>query len=152
MKYAYSHFHKINDMNQPCIYGCPSVDCNCGQDLIPLTPLRLRQNGCRFADDTFKCIFLTENVIIAIKISLKYVPKGLINNIPALVQIMAWRWPCNKPLSEPMLVRLPRHILCHNLKLVLRDNQSNPSLRKIRICLPESVLTADDQGCFTNMD
>ena len=33
----------------------------------------------------FKCIFLNENVLIAIKISLKFVPKGQINNIPALV-------------------------------------------------------------------
>ena len=41
--------------------------------------LRPRQNGRRFADDTFKRIFLTENVRISIKISLKFVPKGRIN-------------------------------------------------------------------------
>ena len=39
----------------------------------------------------FKCIFLNENVLILIKISLKFVPKGPINSIPALVQIMACR-------------------------------------------------------------
>ena len=33
----------------------------------------------------FKCIFLNENILISIKISLKLVPKGRINNIPALV-------------------------------------------------------------------
>ena len=38
------------------------------------------------------------------------VPKIPINCIPALVPIMAWRWPGNKPLSEPMAVRLPSHI------------------------------------------
>ena len=38
-----------------------------------------------FADDIFKCIFSNENVLISIKISLKFVPKGQINNIPALV-------------------------------------------------------------------
>ena len=43
------------------------------------------QNGRRFADDTFKRIFLNENVIISIKISLKFVPRGPINNNPALV-------------------------------------------------------------------
>ena len=32
------------------------------------------------------------------------------NNIPALVQIMAWRHPGVKPLSEPMIVSLPMHI------------------------------------------
>ena len=56
-------------------------------------------------DDTFKCIFLNENIRILIKISLKFAPKGLMNNIPAMVLIMAWRWPGDKPLSEPMKVR-----------------------------------------------
>ena len=72
--------------------------------------LRPRQNGRLFADDTSKRIFLNENIRIAIKISLKFVPKGLINNIPALVLIMAWRRPGDKPLSEPMMVRSLTHI------------------------------------------
>ena len=42
-----------------------------------------------FSRRHFKCIFLNENIWISIKISLKFVPKGPINNIPALVQIMA---------------------------------------------------------------
>ena len=66
--------------------------------------LKPRQNGRHFADDIFKCISLNENIWISIKISLKFVPKGPINNIPALVQIMAWRRPGDKPLSEPMMV------------------------------------------------
>ena len=69
-----------------------------------LNTLRPRQNGRRFVDDTFKRIFLNENVIISIKISLKFVPKGPINNNPALVQIMAWPQSGNKPLSEQMIV------------------------------------------------
>ena len=36
-------------------------------------------------DVIFKCIFVDENVQISIEISLKYVPKGPINNILALV-------------------------------------------------------------------
>ena len=63
------------------------------------------------ADNIFKCIFLHENVWIAIKISLKFVAKFPINNIPALVQIMAWRRPGDKPLSETMTVSLLRHII-----------------------------------------
>ena len=62
----------------------------------------MRQNGWQCPDDSFKCIFLNENVWISIKISLKFVPKGPINNIPA---------------SEPMMVGLPTHIyasLGHN--------------------------------------
>ena len=43
------------------------------------------QNGRHFADDIFKCIFMNENVRISIQISLKFVPKGPIDNNPALV-------------------------------------------------------------------
>ena len=68
--------------------------------------LRPRQNGRHLLDDIFKWIFLNENVWISIKISLKFVPRGPISNIPALVQIMAWRRPGDKPLSEPMMVNL----------------------------------------------
>ena len=75
-----------------------------------LNLLRPRQNGRHFADDTLNRIFLNENVRISIKISLKFAPKGPFNNIPALVQIKAWRRPGDKPLSEPMMVRLPTHI------------------------------------------
>ena len=75
-----------------------------------LNTLRPRQNGRHFADDIFKCIFLNENASIAIKISLKFVPKGPITNISALVQIMAWRRPDDKTLFEPMMVSLPTHI------------------------------------------
>ena len=63
---------------------------------VKLKTLRPRQNGRHFADDTFKLIFVNEKVGISIKMSLKFVP---INNIPALVQIMAWRRPGDKPLS-----------------------------------------------------
>ena len=72
--------------------------------------LRPRQNGRHLADDIFKWIFLNENIWISLKISLKFVPEVRINNIPALVQIMAWRRPGDKPLSEPMLVISLTHI------------------------------------------
>ena len=71
-----------------------------------LNTLRPSHNERHFADDIFKCIFLNENVLISIKLSLKFVPKGPINYIPELVQIMAWRRPGDKPLSETMMVRL----------------------------------------------
>ena len=75
-----------------------------------INPLRPRQHGCHFPGDIFRCIFLNENAWIPIKISLKLVPKGPINNIPAMVQIMAWRRPGDKPLSEPMVVSWLMHI------------------------------------------
>ena len=58
--------------------------------------LRLRQNGCHFSNHIFRCIFLNENALIWIKICWSF-PKVPIDNIPALVKIMAWRWPSNKP-------------------------------------------------------
>ena len=61
------------------------------------------QNGCHFADNIFKCISLNEKAWLSIKILLKFVPTGSINNIPALVQIMAWCRTGSKPLSEPMM-------------------------------------------------
>ena len=72
--------------------------------------LRPRQNGRHFANDTFNRIFINENVRISITFSLKFVPKGPINNIPALDQIMAWRRPGDRPLSEPVMVSLLTHI------------------------------------------
>ena len=72
--------------------------------MLWLNALRPRQYCCHFTDGIFKCIFLNENVWIFINISSKFVPKGQINNIPALVQIMAWCQPGDKPLSEPMMV------------------------------------------------
>ena len=72
--------------------------------------LRLRQNGCHFPD-IFKCIFVNENIYISIKISLKFVPKGLINNIPALVQIMTWHHSGDNPLSESMITDAYMHHL-----------------------------------------
>ena len=72
--------------------------------------MRPRHNGCLFADDIVKRIFFNENVWISITISLNFVPKVRINIIPALVQIMAWRRPGDKPLSETMMVSLLTHI------------------------------------------
>ena len=54
-----------------------------------INTLRPRQNGHHFVDAIFKCIFLNKNVWIQIKISPKFDPKGPVNNILALVQIMA---------------------------------------------------------------
>ena len=75
-----------------------------------INTLRPRQHGRLFADDTFKRIFLNGNDRISIKISLKFVPGSPIDNSPTLVQIMAWRRPGDKLLSEPMMVTLPTHV------------------------------------------
>ena len=100
-KQALSH-HLIQSWPRSLMHICPTKP----QWVNTLSP---RQNGRLFPDDIYICIFLNENISF-FKISLKFVPKGLINNIPALVQIMAWRCPGDEPLSEPMSVSLPTHV------------------------------------------
>ena len=63
-----------------------------------------RQDGRHFADDIFKCIFVSEDVWMSIKISRKFVRKGPINNKSSLVQVIAWPWTGDKPLPEPMMI------------------------------------------------
>ena len=91
-----------------------------------LNSSRPRRNGRYNADDIFKCILLKENVWIPTKISLKFVPKGPINNIPALVQIMAWRRPGDKSLSEPMMVSFLTHICVTRPQWVNQSVQITP--------------------------
>ena len=62
------------------------------------------------------------------KFSLKLVPKDPINNIPALVQIMTWHLPGDKPFSELFMVKLQTHIC------VTRPQRIN-SLRPADTCL-----------------
>ena len=56
---------------------------------------------------------MIEKFYISIRISLKFVHEGQIDNIPALVQIMAWRRPGEKPLSEPMLTQVTDEYMSH---------------------------------------
>ena len=68
------------------VMRCFFADSFCvtvGGNLDTVNTLRPRRNEQNFADDIFKRIFCNENVWISIYISLKFVPKGPINNIPA---------------------------------------------------------------------
>ena len=83
--------------------------CQLSHSEFLINTLGPRQYGCHLPDDIFKCISFNENVSVSIEILLKYVPNGQIYNIPALVQIMAWHRPSDKPLSAPMVVSLLTH-------------------------------------------
>ena len=63
------------------------------------------QNRHHFIEGMLKCIFLNKNIWISNKIWLECIPWGLIHSVSALVQMMAWRHPGEKPLSEPMLTQ-----------------------------------------------
>ena len=99
---------------------------------IHINTLRPRQNGCLFADDTFNRIFVNENVRIAIKFSLKFAPKGPINNIPALVQVMAWRRSGDKPYLNqwwPVQLRIYASLGLNELNgRIVHTNNSNSLL------------------------
>ena len=62
-----------------------------------------RQNRRQFGRRLSKMHFLEWKFCILIKISLKSVSKGPIDNNPTLVQIVAWCQIGDKPLSEPIL-------------------------------------------------
>ena len=97
-----------------------------------INTLRPSQDGRLFVDDIFKCMFLNANIWISIKISLKFVPNGPINTIPALAQKMAWCWPGDKSLSEPRLVSLlkpicftrPQWVILWNIRLTMAERVS----------------------------
>ena len=109
----------INSSQKQCCV-CSSNDTSCAIQIWvgKLNTLRPRQDGRHFPDDILKCNFLNENVWISLTISLKCVRKVRIYNIPSLVQILAWRRPGDKPLSEPMMVSLLTHICVTRLQWV----------------------------------
>ena len=53
---------------------------------------------------------MKENTRISIKISLNIIPKDPVNNFRALVWAMARHRPCDKQLSQRMMVNLLTHI------------------------------------------
>ena len=83
----------------------------------------------------------------SLKISLKFVPMVRINNIPALVQIMAWRLPGAKLFYEPMMVSLLTHICVTRpqwVKLMLQKYNVYPVVNKYiltqqKICRANAV-------------
>ena len=106
--------------------------------------LRPRQNGGQFT-----IIFTPIFWICLIQISLKFVPKVPINNIPALVQIMAW--PGDKPPSEPIMVSLLTHIYVTRPQWVNPESyyQSHVFLSFVWTCQDSLIPLCDLEGHST---
>ena len=119
-RHTASHVTMVTQPPIDFIYRCPFFKWVTVTWLKHTEP---RQNAYHFADDTFKHFFLND-VKISIEISLKLVPKGPINNSLALVQIMAWCRPGNKPLSDPMILSLVTHICVTQSQWVKIGNQN----------------------------
>ena len=87
------------------------ISTNQADGLVPLPQhIEVETKWSLFCRRNFEMQLLNEKVWIEINISLKFLHKGPINNIPTLVQIMAWRRPGDKPLSEPMMENFLTHI------------------------------------------
>ena len=71
------HVHTAQQQNFSSLCQSPwhSINTTWGQDKM----------AAIIPDNIFTCVFLNENAWISIKISLKFVPKDPMNNIPALV-------------------------------------------------------------------
>ena len=65
-------------------------------------------------NDIFKCIFLNENVLISIKISLNFILKVQIGNKSALVRVVAWWRSGDKPLPAPMITQFNDTYMRHS--------------------------------------
>ena len=82
--------------------------------IITMSVNTLRQIGRHFATTISNALF-DGNIWVSIGISLKFVFDGPINNIPALVQTIAWRRPGDKPLSDGQIT--DAYINCHSTSM-----------------------------------
>ena len=81
----HSNFHQLVHIgNKSALISICS-----GNGSSPVNSSPLNENGCKFADNIFKCIFMNKKFCISIQISMKFVAKGLIDNKSTLVQVMA---------------------------------------------------------------
>ena len=64
-------------------------------------------------ETTFSKHWHVWNILYFDSISLKFVPKDPIDNTSALLQLMPWRRPGGKPLSEPMLTQFTDAFMQH---------------------------------------
>ena len=76
---------------------CIAVGCK-----FTFNMLRPKQSGCRFADDVFKYIFLTKNIVVTFIVN--HSVFVMIGSKSAVVQIMAWHRPGDKLLLEPIVI------------------------------------------------
>ena len=83
---------------------------------------------------TFSSTFLAKNILILFKISLKFAPNDLTDNMSALVQVMAWCWTGDKPSPDTMLAHIYIYICQRKMR--------HPASNKRRVTM--SPKTKDD--------
>ena len=68
-----------------------------------------------FAENSFKYIFFNENFWISFVIIQKFIPNSQVDNRAALVQVLACCQTGNKPLPEPMLLRISLSLTLYDI-------------------------------------
>ena len=86
-----------------------------GPNIEPIQQVKYKKLLTHSGWDQMEVISQTRFSNTSVKISLKFISRGPINNIPEVVQIMAWCRSGDKPFSEPMMP-LPTQIPVLNLK------------------------------------
>ena len=141
-------WREICDMQQPHMSASLN-DTSVWQNQRPSPLDKMAAISQTIFSDAFSWM---KNIWILITISLNFVPKCSINNIPALVQIMACRLFGAKPLSEPMLIRFTdaymRHYRGDELMLLLPLHSPFFGILK---CLGEWVIL-NFQRCYLKKD
>ena len=93
---------------------------------------------------------MNENSWIVLKFSLKFGPNVRINDIPVLVQIMTWRCPGDKPLSEPTVVSLLTHMCVSKITIIGSDNGLQPGRRQAIIWASDEKVIIGPLGINVN--
>ena len=82
-----------------------------------LNTLRPRQSSRHYTDDIFKYTWVNDKKLSSNEIWLKFVLKSPIDNVPAVVQIMAWHRRGDKPLSELMMAQITDAYVFHSASM-----------------------------------
>ena len=116
--YKSTHHDFYQSRSEPLAYYYRSITLRCGSCCTFSAVLIFSRFSTHWGRDKMTEILqmhiqmhsLAANICILIDIPLKFNPKGPVDKIQPLVQIMMWCWPGNKPLSEPMFQSLLMHL------------------------------------------
>ena len=99
-----THTYQHSDMSRDCRHNnhLKTLEYKTLTHWWPDKMAKIFQTFCPHFSDIFKYNLPKENVLIWMRIPLKFVPP--ISNTPARVQIMDWCRTDDKPLDEPMMV------------------------------------------------
>ena len=129
-------FKKLSDCSEICLAALLQANFRAIRQFSEMQSyqhIEAETKWSPFSRRQFEMDFWNENAWISIKISLKFVPGGPMNTFQSLVQILVWRRPGDKPLSEPMMVSLMMHICITLLQWVNAKSHSFETLQDFQV-------------------